>query len=166
MSEKSEKSTKSDAQKVIDALEDASVVMLTSVGASGLQAHPMTIQKVDETGNLWFFVPADSAQAVNVGSDPRVNVAIAKGGQWVSVSGTAKLVKDSARVDELWDDAVAAYFEGGKADPRVTLLHVTTESAEYWGTSGGTLGAVASVLKAKATGDTPKGENAETTLPR
>lgn len=155
----------SDAAKVVDLLRSASIAMITSLGDSGLQAHPMGIQQVDDDGDLWFFLPASSQQASNIAADARVNVAVSTGDAWVSVSGRGELVKDRDRIEELWDDMVGAYFEQGKDDPEVTLLHVNSRTAEYWDTPGGKITAFASYLKARVTGDRVSGENAETTLP-
>lgn len=153
------------AAKAIDFLKGSKIAMVTSVSENGLHAHPMTIQKVEENGDLWFILPGSSEQAANVQGDARVNVAISKGDSWVSVGGQGRILRDQDRIDEFWSDMTGAFFEGGKDDPDVALLFVTTSTAEYWDTPGGKLTAFADVLKARVTGEAPKGENEETTLP-
>jgi general stress protein 26 len=39
---------------------------------------------------------------------------------------------DRAVVDRLWNRYVAAWFEGGKDDPKLALLRLDAESAEVW----------------------------------
>lgn len=151
--------------KTIEFLKNNKIAMVTTVSETGLHAHPMTIQKVEENGDLWFIIPGSSEQAANVNTDSRVNVALSTGDAWVSVGGQGRILRDQARIDELWTDMTATYFEGGKDDPEVALLYVTGSTAEYWDTPGGKLGGVAELLKAKAKGEAPAGENEETRLP-
>ncbi len=35
-------------------------------------------------------------------------------------------------IEKLWNPYVAAWFEGGKDDPKVTLLRLDPEHAEIW----------------------------------
>lgn len=161
----SEQNVTDPAAKTIEFLKDSKIAMVTTVSEAGLQAHPMTIQKVEDNGDVWFMLPGSSEQAANVNADARVNVALSKGDAWVSVAGQGRILRDQARIDEFWSETTGAYFEGGKDDPEVALLYVTSSTAEYWDTPGGKLTALADVLKARATGDRPKGENEETRLP-
>lgn len=153
------------AAKVVELLQQKKISMVTTIGESGLQSHPMTIQHVEENGDLWFYVAGDSEQARNVLRDPRVNVALAGSDMWVSVAGRGKILRDQERIDEWWSDEMSEYFEGGPQDERVRLLHVSSDTAEYWDTPGGKVTSLGSYLKSKVTGEAMKGENEETRLP-
>ena len=39
---------------------------------------------------------------------------------------------DRAVVDRLWNRFVAAWYEGGKDDPKLVLLRLNAETAEIW----------------------------------
>jgi general stress protein 26 len=39
---------------------------------------------------------------------------------------------DRATIDRLWNGFVAAWFEGDKDDPKLTLLRFDAERAEIW----------------------------------
>jgi general stress protein 26 len=39
---------------------------------------------------------------------------------------------DRAVIDRLWNRFVAAWFEGGKDDPKLALLRLDAERAEIW----------------------------------
>ena len=67
----------------------------------------------------------------------------------MSVSGTAEIVADRAKIDELWSPAMKLFFPEGKDDPNLRLIHVHAESAEYWDGPGTLLGkALSFVLSA------------------
>lgn len=40
--------------------------------------------------------------------------------------------KDRAAIDRLWNRFVAAWFEGGKEDPKLALLRFDPQEAEIW----------------------------------
>jgi general stress protein 26 len=39
---------------------------------------------------------------------------------------------DATTIDRLWNPYVAAWFEGGRNDPKLRLLRLDTEKAEIW----------------------------------
>ncbi len=134
--------------------------MLTSVGEAGrLHAHPMTPQQVTEDGDVWFFIDSDSEQAANVTAQKRVNLAFSDGSTWLSLAGHARLERDRAKIDELWNPMVAAWFPEGRDAENLALLFVESDSGEYWDTPGGTLASALAFVKAKLTGDRPGGHS-------
>ena len=46
--------------------------------------------------------------------------------------GSLKLDNDRAAIDRLWNRYVAAWYEGGKDDPKLALLRLDAERAEIW----------------------------------
>ena len=50
-----------------------------------------------------------------------------------SIHGRVSLDNDPAVIDRLWNRYVAAWFEGGKDDPKRALLRLDSERAEIWG---------------------------------
>ena len=46
--------------------------------------------------------------------------------------GTLSLDSNRATIDKLWNRFVAAWFEGGKDDPKLALLRLDAERAEIW----------------------------------
>lgn len=48
------------------------------------------------------------------------------------MQGTLSLDNDRATIDRLWNRFVAAWFEGGKEDPRLALLRFDPHEAEIW----------------------------------
>ncbi len=152
-------------ETVVETLRGSRFLMLTTVAADGsLLAHPMTPQEVTDDADVWFVVSREGGQADALRAGGAVNLAVSEAGSWLSVAGTAEFVEDRAKLDELWDDEVAAYFEGGKDDPAVALLLVRSESAQYWGVPGGKVAALAKIVRAKVTGTRPGGASGTTEL--
>lgn len=118
-------------------MKDTRIAMLTTRAADGsLTSRPMTVQEAEFDGDAWFLVDRDSDLAQEVAADPRVNVAYAGKSSWLSLAGSAALVRDQARKSELWNDVVEAWFPDGEHDEAVVLLKVTGESAQYWDSPG------------------------------
>ncbi len=46
--------------------------------------------------------------------------------------GGLTLDNNPATIDRLWNRYVAAWFEGGKSDPKLALLRLDAERAEIW----------------------------------
>jgi general stress protein 26 len=145
--------------KVVEIMRGDRFCMLTSIGVSDegrLHSHPMTPQQVTDDGDVWFFLDGTSEQGANITAEKRVNLAFSDGSTWLSVSGHGSLQQDRARIEELWNPMVEAWFPEGKDSDKVRLLLVETDSAEYWDSPGG--GRIASALafaKSKVTGQRP-----------
>ena len=83
-----------------------------------------------------------------------VNVSYAEPDQqkYVSVSGTAQLVRDRSKIEELWNPLFKAWFPQGLEDPDLALLKVNVDKAEYWDSPSSKVVRLAGFLKAVATG--------------
>lgn len=46
--------------------------------------------------------------------------------------GRIRIDQDRATIDKLWNRFVAAWYEGGKDDPKLRLLRLDAERAEIW----------------------------------
>jgi len=75
--------------------------------------------------------------------------------RYVSVSGRARLVRDPAKAKELWSPLLKAWFPGGLDDPRLALLRIGVDHAEYWDAKGNQMMVFASLVKAAVTGTPP-----------
>ncbi|MGZ3181060.1 MAG: pyridoxamine 5'-phosphate oxidase family protein [Telluria sp.] len=135
------------------------VAMFTTVDEQGhLVAHPMTNQDIDGDGYLWFFTSDEAELWQHVGHNPAVNVSFANpdDNTYVSVSGHAEQVRDRAKLKELWNPLVAAWFPDGVDDPRLALVRVHAHTAEYWDSHGSRMVQMFRMAKAAVTGHPPK----------
>lgn len=137
-------------------IKDVRIAMLTTTTPDGrLVSRPLATQDVEFDGDLWFATGADSGKVAEIKADSHVNVAYANPSKnsFVSVSGTASIVHDRAKIDELWSPAMKVYFPEGKDDPNLRLIRVRAETAEYWDGPGSAVGKAVYMLSAAVTGD-------------
>ena len=152
-------------------IKDIRFAMLTHRTSSGmLHAHPLTTQnrKVDEKGELYFFVPRSGELYERLLTDDEVNVSYADPDEdsYVSVSGQARFVEDGALKEALWSPMAKAWFPGGVSDPDLALLAVRIRHAEYWNVDESKMVQLFQMAKAAITGEPPRhlGEHKELTL--
>jgi general stress protein 26 len=143
-------------QRIAEKIKDIRLAMLTTQEADGvLRSRPMATPHTDFDGTLWFFTLADSPKVAEVQRNQQVNVTYAKPGSqlYVSVSGTARLVRDQQRVRELWHPDLKAWFPNGQDDPNLALLEVTASEAEYWDSPTGPVVRLVGEAKSLITGE-------------
>ena len=151
----------SEHDKLWELIKDTRFGMLTHRHSDGqLHSQPLTTQnkKVDEQSTLYFFVPKSGDIARHVASDPSVNVAYANtdDDSYVSVTGSASLLEDQAKKEELFNPMAKAWFPGGATDPNLALLAVRILDAEYWDVDDSKMVQLFKMAKAALTGETPK----------
>ena len=158
--------TTDDREKVSDLLKKFRFAMFTTADSSGkLVSRPMTVQDREFDGDLWFFAAKDSDDVKQIAGDAPVNVSFTSNDTWLSLSGTADTVDDQAKIKELWNPYVEAWFPEGQDDPNVTLIRFSPDTAQYWDTPGGRVASVIAFVKSKVSGSTPDvGETGTTTL--
>ena len=118
---------------VVKILEHANIAQLTTVDLAGhLVSRPLELQETDSEGNLWFFTQDPSPKSDEIRNNPNVNVSVHDSKGYLSVSGTASITKDEAKIEELWKNSVSAWFEQGREDPTIALIKVDADTAEYW----------------------------------
>jgi general stress protein 26 len=145
--------------KLKELLEGIDFCMLTTIDGGVLRSRPMSTQQFEADGDLWFFTSDNTHKVEEIEKDNRVNVAYSKpdDNTYVSVSGRAELLKDRAKIEELWNPIHKAWFPEGKDDPHLALLRVEVEQAEYWESSSSTLVQLFGFVKALATGESAHG---------
>jgi general stress protein 26 len=117
----------------------------------------MATQQVEFDGDLWFFTLVDSPKVEESQHYRDVNVSFANPEKqhYVSVSGTATLVRDRRKIEELWNPFYRTWFPQGLDDPNIALLKVHAEKAEYWDSPSSAVVHLFGVVKATLTGKPP-----------
>lgn len=157
----------SDHKTLWKLIKDIRFGMLTHRHANGmLHSHPLTTQNktLDEGLPLYFFISRQSELAQSLQRDATVNVSYADPGEdsYVSVSGQAVVVDDTAKKQELWSPAAKAWFPSGVTDPDLGLLQVRITHAEYWDVADSKMVQIMKIATAAVTGKPPRmGEHKE-----
>lgn len=121
-----------DALKSI--IKSAKVAMLvTHSPENRLVARPMQLQEVEFDGDLWFLTRTDTDKYEEIKTNDDVNVIISEK-SYASISGKAEIVDDLNKKKEFWNKAYEVMFDMDYTDPRLILIKVKSETAEYWET--------------------------------
>ena len=118
------------------ALKDDMTMMVGLDGVEDGHARPLTAQLDGERSPIWFFTSKENAlvQKLSHRSNDRAIATFTSKGHdiFATVQGRLSLDTDRATIDKLWNRYVAAWFEGGKDDPKLALLRLDAEGAEIW----------------------------------
>ena len=116
-------------------LKGMPVGMLTTQTLDGAShSRPMLVHDVDESGWLWLVTDRHSRKACELSQNPKATLAFqsTKGTRYVAVQGTAVVVRDDVKLQELWNPTMRAWFPRGRRDPDIVLVAVRVTRAEYW----------------------------------
>jgi general stress protein 26 len=149
-------------------IKDIKFAMFTTRHGNGhLHARPMTTQNksLEADESLWFFMSKKSGPVDDLKADPTANVVYANPSSdtYVSVSGSAAMIEDAAKKQQLWSKLNEAWFPGGPSDPDLALVQVQIVHANYWDVKESKLVQLYEMAKAAVTGKAPTelGEHGE-----
>lgn len=154
-------------EKLWDLIRHIRFAMFTTRHENGhLHSRPMTTQnaKDDEGDRLWFFMSRSGDPVSDIAADSTVNIGYADPGKdcYVSVSGEARVVEDTAKKKALWSKMSEAWFPDGMDDPDLALVEVAITHAHYWDVKTNKAVQLIKMGVASVTGNPPKmGETGE-----
>ena len=116
------------------ALKSDMTMMLGLDGVEDGHARPMTAQVEADRGPIWFFTARDNALVQNLANGDRAIATFTSKGHdlFATIHGSVRLDNDRAVIDRLWNRYIAAWYQGGKDDPKLALLRLHPERAEIW----------------------------------
>ncbi|RYD79232.1 MAG: general stress protein [Sphingobacteriales bacterium] len=142
---------------IYEKIKDVDIAMLTTIDRKRgtLHSRPMSTNKqVEPDGTIWFFTYNDSEKASEVEMHENVNLSysLPSSQLYVSVSGTAEMVQDKAKMKEFWNPILKAWFPDGLETPNIALLKVTITEAEYWDSNSNKMVQLFQIVRAIVTG--------------
>jgi len=151
-------------KKLTQLINDARIGMLTTMTIEGThRSRPMGLQNSEFDGDLWFFAYESSDKVADIRITPQVNVAFSvSSNAWVSLSGTAEIVHDRQKAEELWTPLLKAWFPEGLDTEGLALIRVHGETAEYWDAPNSKAIQLFGMAKAAITGGPPNAGDNET----
>lgn len=161
--------TTNDREHLISLLKNFDTAMLATRTPEGaLRARPMALAEVTDDGLVHVAAGLNDPKVAEIEQDPHVGLFMQATTQWVSLSGTARVVRDRALIHRLWSETWRVWNPGGKDDPNLCLLAIDPAEGEYWD-AGGARGVrfLLAAAKAYVTGTTPDttgGDNAKVRL--
>jgi general stress protein 26 len=150
--------------KLREIVKAVDICMLATVDGRGdLHSRPMSNNRdVEFDGDLWFFTYGSSHKVDEVNRVSEVNASFAdvENQLYASLTGRAEVVRDRAKIEELWKPELRAWFPEGVETPDIALLKVTVERAEYWDGSQSWVAHAAGLVSSLLTGEPAQlGEN-------
>jgi len=153
-------SNANDVDRVWDLMKKIGFAMLVTRDGSKLRARPMAAYLDRDQNAIYFMTDVRRHKDDEIARDPSVNLAFADTGsqKYLSVTGTATVSNDRAKIRELFSIPARAFWDSPD-DPNIRVLKVTPDDAEFWESPG----IVVSLVKMAAsavTGNRPDlGEN-------
>jgi general stress protein 26 len=137
--------------------KSASCFFCTAVSTGGsAAARPMSVQKVDDDGTLWFLSASDSHKNREIESESAVRLFFqgSEHADFLHLTGTAQSTRDKRIIKELWSPFLKVWFTEGIDDPRITAIKFTPRSGYYWDNKHGSAVAGVKMLIGAAVGKT------------
>ena len=128
-------------EQLYEHVDEIEIAMMTTRRPDGhLESRAMATQKRAAGADLWFVTAEGTAKVRDLRSDPHLNLAYYKDSsrEWISVSGTATLTDDRAKIGELYAPDWKIWFpdegdprHGTADDPRLLLIGVQIHAAAF-----------------------------------
>lgn len=127
-----------------------------------LYSRPMGTYQKKFDGRIWLFTAIDSPKVAAIKNNSHVLLCYSDpdSNSYVSVNGSADIMRDRFKVEEFWNEDLRTWFPKGKDDPNIALICVTVEEAEYWDSPSSKFVQLYGHAKAALTGQSAQsGEN-------
>lgn len=132
--------TRYNVQQFRDLVKDIPFAMFSTINGDGcLRSRPMQASARAFDGCLWFFTRTSSTVAQELAKNPTVGITYSSAPEdrFVSVSGTATVVRDLEHATAMWHPAYDQWFAGGASDPGLSLIQVEVKRIEFWDRKAG-----------------------------
>src|SRR6195952_4711005 len=152
--------TARDIDRAWDLMKKIGFAMLVTRDGDRLRARPMSAHLELDENAIYFLTDARRHKDEEIARDPNVNLSFADTGaqKYVSVTGTAAVSNDRARIKQLFSTPAKAWWDSAE-DPNIRVLKMSPEDAEFWD-SPGTVISYVKMAAAAVTGPRPDiGEN-------
>ncbi|HXI08581.1 MAG: pyridoxamine 5'-phosphate oxidase family protein [Bradyrhizobium sp.] len=139
--------------------------MLVTRDGDRLRARPMSAYIQREINTIFFLTDARRHKDDEIAQNPSVNLSFADASsqKYVSVTGTAVVANDRAKIKELFTTPAKAWWDSAE-DPNIRVLKFTPDDAEFWD-SPGTVISYVKMAAAAVTNTRPDiGENRKVSL--
>ncbi|WP_062227019.1 pyridoxamine 5'-phosphate oxidase family protein [Aureimonas frigidaquae] len=121
-----------DTTQFWDMIEKFDTAMVVTRDGQELRARPMALKLSSARDLLLFITDLDSHKVDEIEADDRVALSFTRHGEYVSVSGRARVSTDKALIDDAWDAEAEAWMPQGKDGPGVAVLAIEPTQAEIW----------------------------------
>lgn len=119
-------------------------------------ARPMSVQQIDEEGNLWFLSAKDSYKNKEIAINPEVKLYFqgSQHSEFLQLNGQARILTDKQKIKELWKPVLKTWFTEGENDPRISVIKIQPTVGYYWDNKHGKAVAAIKMLVGAVVGKT------------
>jgi general stress protein 26 len=154
-------------ERVWDIIEKVGVGMLATRSADGLRARPLEPRPDRTAGIIWFLTDDRSGKDHEIEAHSEVCLVVidVKDKAYLSITGHAEVLRDTAQAAVIWRESDRTWWPGGPDDPNLRVLRLTPQRAELWDGPASSAVAAFELVKARLTGEKPNlGENRKVTV--
>ncbi|KAF2012367.1 hypothetical protein BU24DRAFT_376113 [Aaosphaeria arxii CBS 175.79] len=162
-----EASLKEKVEDLIQFIDKVKFGLLTTQTANSdlLASRAMALAAKEGNGfDLLFHTNTESGKTDDLATHPSVNVGfITPSGEWASISGHATVETDRSLVKKYYSPALKAWVgdlgdgthDGGPEDPRIGIIRVKANTAQYSVSRKGLIGSFVELAKGVSSGEAP-----------
>lgn len=154
-----------DAERAWELMKKIGFAMLVTRDGDKLRARPMSAHLERESNAIYFLTDARHHKDDEIARNPGINLSFADASaqKYVSLTGSAVVSNDRAKIKELFSTPAKAWWDSAE-DPNIRVLKITPDDAEYWD-SPGTVVSYVKMAAAAVTGTRPDlGENRKVSM--
>lgn len=137
-------------QRIMEMAEKNNICFFCTTPLMGdsMGVRPMSIQKSDPDGTMWFLSAKDSHKNLEILADESVRLYIqgSAHSDFLYLKGTAMLSDNRDKIHELWKPIAKAWFTEGEDDPRISVIRFKPQEGYYWDNKHGNLVAGIKIL--------------------
>lgn len=144
-------------EKLWDLMDKIRIAMLTTRRGERLESRPMSAYVDRRERAVWFITPLDTEKTHEIGEGEPVNVAFVdtSDGNYISLEGHARVLRDPERQKALWNPYAEAWLPQGPEAPDVGLIRVDPSDATFWDSPSSSVVQAWRVAKANVTQTPP-----------
>src|ERR1700754_3733983 len=148
--------TARDIDRAWELMKKIGFAMLVTRDGDKLRARPMSAYLERENNAIYFLTDARRHKDEEIARNPGINLSFADAGdqKYVSVTGTAVVSNDRAKIKQLFSTPAKAWWNSAD-DPNIRVLKITPDDAEYWDSPGSVI-AYVKMATAAVTGSRPE----------
>ena len=126
-----------DVDRVWDLMKKIGFAMLVTRDGDKLRARPMSAHFDRDANAIFFLTDARRHKDEEIARDPSINLSFADASsqKYVSLTGTAVVSNDRAKIKELFSTPAKAWWDSAE-DPNIRVLRITPDDAEFWDSPG------------------------------
>jgi general stress protein 26 len=126
-----------DADRAWELMKKIGFAMLVTRDGDKLRARPMSAYVERDENAVYFLTDARRHKDEEIAQNPSVNLSFADSSslKYVSVTGTAAVNNDRAKIKQLFSTPAKAWWNSAD-DPNIRVLKFTPDDAEFWDSPG------------------------------